>query len=257
MTLEDKYRQQAKVFLRRMTEAKLFFDKHKPSIGFVGEYLLRKSLYSLMPQSYGICQGFVTYRREISRQCDIIIYRKGKKSIHKTYGELKIVNSENVVAVIEVKSSITKETYLSTLKAFEQLNALRVTNCFLFVYGQITRKKLSNWLFSYKHPNTSTEQYCVTDSYLYDWSDMEWLPNSVLALESNKYFQTRLLHSTILSPECIFTYEKANEWSEFDSNRSNLKLSINFATSINKYEIALSVQPFEYFEIRCSSSFSI
>lgn len=189
MTLEDKYRQQAKVFLRRMTEAKLFFDKHKPSIGFVGEYLLRKSLYSLMPQSYGICQGFVTYRGEISRQCDIIIYRKGKKSIHKTYGELKIVNSENVVAVIEVKSSITKETYLSTLKAFEQLNALRVTNCFLFVYGQITRKKLSNWLFSYKHPNTGTEQYCVTDSYLYDWSDMEWLPNSVLALESNKYFK--------------------------------------------------------------------
>ena len=195
MTLEDKYRQQAKVFLRRMTEAKLFFDKHKPSIGFVGEYLRRKSLYSLMPQSYGICQGFVTYRGEISRQCDIIIYRKGKKSIHKTYGELKIVNSENVVAVIEVKSSITKETYLSTLKAFEQLNALRVTNCFLFVYGQITRKKLSNWLFSYKHPNTSTEQYCVTDSYLYDWSDMEWLPNSVLALGSNKYF--RIDHITL------------------------------------------------------------
>lgn len=195
MTHEEKFRQQAKVFLRRMTEAKLFFDNHKPSIGFVGEYLLRKSLYSLIPQSYGICQGFVTYRGEISRQCDIIIYRKGKKSIYKTYGELKIVNTESVVAVIEVKSSITKETYHSTLKAFEQLCALRMTNCFLFVYGLLTRRKLSNWLFSYKHPNTSTEQYCVTDSYLYDWSDMEWLPNSVLALGSNKYF--RIDHITL------------------------------------------------------------
>lgn len=189
MTYEDKYRQQAKVFLRRMTEAKLFFDKHKPSIGFVGEYLFRKSLYSLMPQSYGICQGFVTYRGEISRQCDIIIYRKGEKSIHKTYGELKIVNSESAVAVIEVKSSITKENYHSTLKAFEQLNALRVTNRFLFVYGQITRKKLNNWLFSYKHLNECAAPYIATDSYLFDWPDIEWLPNSVLALESNKYFK--------------------------------------------------------------------
>lgn len=189
MTYEDKYRQQAKVFLRRMTEAKLFFDKHKPSIGFVGEYLLRNSLYSLMSQSYGICQGFVTYRGNISRQCDIIIYRKGKKSIHKTYGELKIVNSESVVAVIEVKSSISKEAYHSTLKAFEQLFALRVTNCFLFVYGQLTQRKLSNWLFSYKYPNSCAEPHIISDSYLYDWSDIEWLPNSVLALESNKYFK--------------------------------------------------------------------
>ena len=189
MTQEDKFRLQAKVFLSRIIEAKLFFDKHKPSIGFVGEYILRKSLRAMVSQSYGLCQGFVTYNGEISRQCDIIIYKKGKDSICKSYGELKIINAESVTAVIEVKSSITKETYHSTLKAFEQLNTLQVTNCFLFVYGQLTRRKLSNWLFSYKFPKTFTEQYVVTDSYLYDWPDMDWLPNSVLALESNKYFK--------------------------------------------------------------------
>lgn len=189
MTQEEKFRYQATIFLRRITEARRFFDKHKPSIGFVGEYLLRNILHALISQSYGICQGFVTYKGEISRQCDIIIYKKGKKSIAKSYGELKIVNSENVVSVIEVKSSISKETFHSTLKAFEQLYALRVTNCFLFVYGQLTRRKLENWLSSYKYNVSHTEQYFIADSYLYDWSDMEWLPNSILALESNKYFK--------------------------------------------------------------------
>lgn len=189
MTHEDKYRQQAKVFLRRMTEAKLFFDKHKPSVGFVGEYLLQKSLHALLSSDYGICQGFVMYGKEISIQCDIIIFKKGEDSIPKSYGELKIVNAEKVVAVIEVKSSIKKDTFFSTLKAFEELHTLRVTNCFLFVYGQLTRRKLYNWLFSYNCPNTSAEQYIVTDSYMYDWSDIDWLPNSVLALDSNKYFK--------------------------------------------------------------------
>lgn len=141
MTHEDKYRQQAKVFLRRMTEAKLFFDKHKPSVGFVGEYLLRKFLHALLSNDYGICQGFVIYGKEISRQCDIIIFKKGEDSISKSYGELKIVNAEKVVAVIEVKSSIKKDTFFSTLKAFEELHTLRVTNCFLFVYGQLSRGK--------------------------------------------------------------------------------------------------------------------
>lgn len=189
MTQEDKYRYQAAIFLRRITEARQLFDKHKPSIGFVGEYLLRKTLHAMISQSYGICQGFVTYKGEISRQCDIIIYKKEKKSITKSYGELKIVNAESVVSVIEVKSSISKESFSSTLKAFKQLYALRVTNCFLFVYGKLTRRKLNNWLSAYKYPHTGTKQYFFTDSYLYDWSDIEWLPHSVLALESNRYFK--------------------------------------------------------------------
>ena len=66
MTQEEKYRKQAKVFLRRLNEAKQFFDNHKPSIGYVGEYLLRQSLLFLIPQSYGVCQGFVIYKKELS-----------------------------------------------------------------------------------------------------------------------------------------------------------------------------------------------
>ena len=78
MTQEDKYRYQAAIFLKRITEARQLFDKHKPSIEFIGEYLLRNTLHAIISQSYGICQGFVTCKGEISRQCDIIIYKKEK-----------------------------------------------------------------------------------------------------------------------------------------------------------------------------------
>lgn len=190
MTQEEKYRRQAKILLGKINEARAFLGNHKPSIGFVGEYILRNSLQALItPRSYGICQGFVTCNGEISRQCDIIIYTKGKDSIHKSYGELKIVNAESVIAVIEVKSSINIETFHSTLKAFEQLEAFRVTNCFLFVYGKLTGKSLRRWLLEYKRPKECAEEYYVTESFLYDWPDKEWLPNSIVALESNKYFK--------------------------------------------------------------------
>lgn len=185
MTKEEQYRRQAKIFLGRIKETRAFFGNHKPSIGYVGENILRNSLKVLMPHSYGICQGFVAYCGEISRQCDIIIYTKGKDSIHKSYGELKIVNAESIVAVIEVKSSINKETFHTTLKAFEQLEQFGVTNSYLFVYEKLTYRSLKRWLFEYKHPSSNVD----TDTYLYDWPDKEWLPNSIVALESNKYFK--------------------------------------------------------------------
>lgn len=189
MTQEEKYRKLAKVFLRRIKEARQFFGNHKPSIGFAGEYILRNSLHTLVSQSYGICQGFVTYNGEISRQCDVIIYTKAKASIHKSYGELKIVNAESVAAVIEVKSSLSKETFYTTLKAFEQLERFGVTDSFLFVYGKLTRKSINSWYRKYSLPKANNCERVVSDTELYDWPDKEWLPNSILSLASCKYYR--------------------------------------------------------------------
>lgn len=188
MTQEDKCRRQAKVFLKRINEVRVFFTKHKPSIGYVGEHLLRQSLRSLIPQPYGICQGFVTYKDELSRQCDVIIYEKSESAIKKSYGDLKVVQAESVVSVIEVKSSISKETFRSTLSAFEELEELQVTNCFIFIYDRLTCKSLRRWLFAYKFPLKCTEEFIVTDCNLFDWIDKGWLPNAILTLGANKLY---------------------------------------------------------------------
>ena len=193
MTQEDKYRQQAKIFLKRRNKAKSLFSKHLPSIGYVGEHILRQALKEVLPNEFGVCQGFVFNTNKgkeyiLSKQCDIIIYRKGKGSVMYSVGELKVINAGFAVAVIEVKSSIKKETFFTTLKAFERLKELKVSNKFIFVFGALSKQALSSWFPQYNNPNSSDNEWIVMDSELYDWSDKEWIPDSILSLKSRKYY---------------------------------------------------------------------
>lgn len=193
MTQEDKYRQQARILIKKMIEARKIFTKHKPSIGYVGELLLRQVLRNLLPIEYGICQGFILNNNiktedKLSTQCDIIIFRKGSESIAYTIGDLKVINASYVFAVIEVKSSLNKDTFLTTLEAFEKLQELRVMYKFVFVYGKLSRRSLRRWFFQYRYPKNCNEGFFVMDTELYDWSDIEWLPKSILSLESHNLF---------------------------------------------------------------------
>lgn len=70
MTREDRYRLQAEILLDKRNEAKALFSKHKPSIGYVGEHLLRQALKRLLPNDYAVCQGFISNEDELSAQCD-------------------------------------------------------------------------------------------------------------------------------------------------------------------------------------------
>lgn len=200
MTQEEKHRRQAGVFLGKRNKARKLFAKHLPSIGYVGEYLLRHSLKSIIPQGFGVCQGFVINndiedKDKLSRQCDIIIYRIEKGAVVYSVGELKIINACSVVAVIEVKSSISKETFYSTLEAFKKLEKLKVRNKFVFVFGSVSKQSLSSWFFQYKRsPQNYNGKYLAIDYALYDWSDKEWLPNSILSLESCKYYVLDHIH---------------------------------------------------------------
>lgn len=193
MTQEDRYRRQAEILLDRRNEAKSLFSSHLPSIGYVGEQLLRQALKRVLPSDFGVCQGFITNPNlvdddNLSNQCDIIIYRKGNGAVIYSVGELKIVNASSVVAVIEVKSSIKKELFFTTLEAFEKLEKLRVRNKFIFVFGSVSKHALSRWFFQYKYPKNDNNEWIVMDTEWYDWSDKERLPNSILSLESRKYY---------------------------------------------------------------------
>ena len=93
MAQEDRYRQQARILIKKMIEVRKLFAKHKPSIGYVGELLSRQVLRNLLPKEYGICQGFILNNNiknedKLSTQCDIIIFRKGNGSIAYSIGNL-------------------------------------------------------------------------------------------------------------------------------------------------------------------------
>lgn len=182
--VENKYRKEAETMLSQVNQARKLFRLHKPSIGYIGEHILRQSLKRIVPNDFDICQGFVINntksKDEPSRQCDIIIFRKEKDAVYYSIDDLKVINSCSVVAIIEVKSSISKETFHSTMNAFEKLRQLGASNSYLFVYNKFSRKCLSNWLFSYR----AKEDFLASDNYLYDWPDKEWLPKAIISLES-------------------------------------------------------------------------
>ena len=193
MNIEDSYRNMAVSFIKEIEESRVLFKNHRPSIGYVGEYLLRHVLKRILPNDFDVCQGFILNDKsknedKLSRQCDIIVYRKGRGAVSCSIGELKVINACYAVAVIEVKSSIRKESFFTTLKAFERLEELGVINKFIFVFGSVSKQSLSNWLFQYKFPKSNNNEWMVMDTELYDWSDKERLPNSILSLESCKYY---------------------------------------------------------------------
>ena len=194
MTREEKYRQQAKIFLRRISRARGLFNKHKPSIGYVGEESLRRALKRILPYDYDVCQGFVINKclksdEALSKQCDIIIYRKNKGAVEYSYGDIKIINANSVIAVIEVKSSIKEETFITTLKAFEKLRELGVSNLFVFIFNSISKKSLDKWFTRYRLPHSPVSEIITLDTGLYDWSDSYWVPKAILSLKSCKYFK--------------------------------------------------------------------
>ena len=193
MTQEDRYRQQARILLKKMIEARKLFTKHKPSIGYVGELLLRQVLRNLLPKEYGICQGFILNKNiknedKLSTQCDIIIFRKEKGSMAYFIGDLKVIYASYVIAVIEVKSSLNKDSFLTTLETFEKLQNIGVEHKFVFVFGKLSRRLLQRWFFQYRYPKNNNEEVWVMDTALYDKPDIEWLPNSILSLESHNLF---------------------------------------------------------------------
>lgn len=185
-SIEDYCRSEAFGLVSSIDEARKWLNIHKPSLGAYGEFLLLEIIKDGLPADFFVCQGFVTNTNgDISQQMDLIICRR-KDSIIKSFGNTKIVRCDSVIAVIEIKSSITQKTFNTTLDAFKDLHRMGITNTYLFVYSKLTKNSIQKWLYSYKFK--SQEEYIVTDEYLYDWLDKEWLPNAIVSIESNSLY---------------------------------------------------------------------
>lgn len=190
---ERRYRKAASNLIEQINEARSYLKVHKPSLGSFGEFLLMNTLSHLLPDDYEVSQGFVvdyTSDKWISNQCDIIIHRK-YCGIVRIFGYTKLIDVKYVDAVIEVKSTISKKTFHSTLKAFERLASKGVVRTFIFVYGKLTRRSLSNWLFSYHEVSTDTS-IMIGETSKFDWPDKEWLPKGIASLHNNTFY--RLSH---------------------------------------------------------------
>lgn len=199
---EIRYRKAASNLIEQINEARSYLKVHKPSLGAYGEFLLMNTLAYILPDDHEVSQGFVVDHaggKWISNQCDIIIHRKDY-GVVRIFGYTKLIDVKYVDAVIEIKSSISEKTFHSTLKAFEKLASKGVVSTFIFIYGRLTKRSLSSWLFSYNETSTDTNTM-IRETSKFDWPDKKWLPKGIASLHNNTFYS--LSHIQTENNDCI------------------------------------------------------
>lgn len=98
---------------------------HPGEFGMYRERILSELLKPFLPSNLAIGTGFIISSQDgISTQCDLIIYDKAHTPIIENE-EQRFFPIECVVAVIEVKSKISKSALIESLKKLVQIKKLR------------------------------------------------------------------------------------------------------------------------------------
>lgn len=178
----DYFRQQAIELSQEIKRAHDYFDnKHLPSLGYVGEELLRLFLRKMFQnEGLSVAQGFVKKGEKLSNQCDIIIYDSRLDTIKYNIGDLVVVSPNAVKTIIEVKSSIQTNTWKTTIESYKSLNELGISKFCIFVYNKLSIRTLRTFLYG-----KSSSDEILIDKSKYDHGDENYLPNCICSIGSN------------------------------------------------------------------------
>lgn len=187
MSENDYYRFKAEELVIRLKQIKSVVLKHNLTIGQIAEAILRTFLKEILPQKVKIVQGFICKDNQISTQCDIIIYDCLNYSPLYMWDDLVVIESKAVIAVIEVKVSLREKEFVKTMKDFELLRVLGVTNKFLFIYNAPLIKTLKYYFFS--QPIDINDDPIFADSSKYDYDNFENLPDAIIGLSRTYFLQ--------------------------------------------------------------------
>lgn len=135
--------------LRRITA----FTSHAPSVGAYHEEALRTVLRSLLPGRFALRTGFAYHtERGASQQGDILIVDESHPGAYFfREGDFAVVDSVALVAVIEVKTTLTKRTFLESMSLFQSfrdignMGALPYTFLFAYESRPLTEGLLDKW----------------------------------------------------------------------------------------------------------------
>ena len=179
------FRLKAEELLNRLKQVKTIVSKHNLTIGQIAEGILRAFLKEVCPNKVQVAQGFIYKDNNISTQCDIIIYDNFNYSPLFTWGDLIVVDSNAVLAVIEVKVSIREKDFNKTISDFELLESMGVCNKFLFIYNAPLLKTLKTYFF----PSIDNDSPIFSTNLKYDHDCYEKLPDAIVGLNKAYYLQ--------------------------------------------------------------------
>ncbi len=177
------FRLKAKELINALYQAHAFIKEHNLSRGLIAESVLRDFLRSALPEIAKVSQGFVERKGILSHQCDIIIYDRIHYAPLYSYGEIEIIPSDAVYAVIEVKSNIDAKRFGKLLHDFELLYQLRASQKFLFMYNGCQISTLKNYFYGPYVPKYGREE----EDPLYDHDNYNALPEAIVSLSPDYY----------------------------------------------------------------------
>lgn len=160
--------------LQKLNQVKAFISRHNPTIGLLTEEVLRDFLRTHLPKVVSVEQGFIIRKNgELSRQCDVIIYDSLLYAPFYRINDVVVVPEESVLAIVEVKTSITKKTFHDVIRYFADFKNFHNIRTYLFIFKAVSISRLSQYFHNYKHPGEYQQ---------FDHDTFYWLPDEITGI---------------------------------------------------------------------------
>lgn len=169
----------------KLSQVKHFIKKHNPTIGVLTEEIVKSFLKNHLPKTVNVEQGFIQFKNgEISKQCDIIIYDCHSYSPIYRINDIVIVPSNSVIAVIEIKTTISKTIFHSVIDYYQSFEYLKNAKTYLFIFNAGKRKNISSYFETYKHPGSYQS---------FDHDTFQKLPDVITGINESYTFKKDLI----------------------------------------------------------------
>ena len=235
--------------LIKLNQVKQFITKHNTTIGTLTEEAIRDFLKKYLPKSVSVEQGFVmSTDGQISKQCDILIYDSIRYAPFYRLNDIVIVPADSVLAVIEVKTTLTKQILHGAIDYFRDITLAMGAVKYLFIYNTCDLRQLEEWFLSYKHPGEYQK---------FDHDTFDLLPDEITGI-NNSYHLKRNYAITDRDMMGYTSYFTENEEGTEISALENFYLSIynlieNHNSSMGLTKAGGAIQ--SYFEKRKLKSY--
>lgn len=206
MSKESLYRLKALNLLNRIEQTRQFVKHHNLSIGLFAEQLIRDFLHEIMPKKYEVAHGFIFNEKQISHECDVIIYNSQDYAPIFRWNDFVVIEASAVHSVIEVKTSIRRPSFEKVLADFKLLYELGIGQKHLVVFGNCHIKTIESYLYpeGSQDNNIYDSNNLVGDNsvFKYNHDNYHELPDTILSLEGN-YCLCKELYDDFRMGECF------------------------------------------------------
>lgn len=156
----------AEEFNARLSRIRSFVPNHNLTSGTANETILRGFINEFLPKKYAAGQGFicdpVSLDGLVSRQCDILIYNQVDYPLVHNEGDVKVVWPESARLVIEVKTTLTKNSLkdaLENIKSAKEINErspVRISGVIFAFQSKISESAITSCVNEFRSNNPSS-----------------------------------------------------------------------------------------------------